>query len=157
MKHLRLVVVLLAGLLIAVGAATAANRTFHAHATGDQEVPAATTLAQGQANFKLSDDGTALSYKLNVANLDGIRFAHIHLGAAGSNGPVVAFLLQPQSPTTGRVNGTLAEGVITAADLVGPLAGRPLSDLLAALESGNAYVNVHTDTYPGGEIRGQIR
>jgi hypothetical protein len=157
MRALRLAVCLLVGLLLSAGLVVAASRSFHAHASGDQEVPAAVTLAQGQAHFKLSDDGAQLSYKLNVANLDGIRFAHIHIGAAGTNGPVVAFLLQPQSPTTGRVNGTLAEGVITAADLVGPLAGHPLSDLIAALESGDAYVNVHTDAYPGGEIRGQIR
>lgn len=151
------VVGLLIGLLLSAGVAVAASRSFHAHANGDQEVPAVATLAQGQAQFKLSDDGTELSYKLNVANLDGIRFAHIHLSAAGTNGPVVVFLLQPQSPTTGRVNGTLTEGTITAANLIGPLAGRPLSDLVAALESGNAYVNVHTDAHPGGEIRGQIR
>ena len=157
MRRLHVAVGLLIGLLLSTGIVVAASRSFHAHASGDQEVPAVTTLAQGQAHFKLSADGTQLSYKLNVANLDGIRFAHIHLGAAGSNGPVVVFLLQPQSPSTGRVNGTLAEGTITAAALIGPLAGHPLSDLIAALESGNAYVNVHTDAHPGGEIRGQIR
>jgi hypothetical protein len=61
----------------------------------------------------------------------------------------------------------LAEGTITAAHLTGPLAGKSLLDLLEAMASGNAYVNVHTDdgvapknTGPGdmatGEIRGQI-
>jgi hypothetical protein len=61
----------------------------------------------------------------------------------------------------------LAEGTFTAANLVGPLAGHPLSDLLAAIQSGNAYVNVHTNDgqgaantgpgdFPGGEIRGQL-
>jgi hypothetical protein len=50
----------------------------------------------------------------------------------------------------------LADGTITAANLVGALAGQPLSALVEALSSGGAYVNVHTQQNPGGEIRGQI-
>jgi hypothetical protein len=61
----------------------------------------------------------------------------------------------------------LSEGTFTAANFVGPLAGRPMSELLAAMAAGNTYVNVHTNdgvgaanTGPGdfasGEIRGQI-
>jgi hypothetical protein len=51
----------------------------------------------------------------------------------------------------------LATGTITAADLVGPLAGQPLSALVDAMEAGETYVNVHTSQFPAGEIRGQIR
>jgi len=50
----------------------------------------------------------------------------------------------------------LAEGTITAANLVGPLAGLTLNDLLDAVKAGNAYANIHTTQNPGGEIRGQI-
>jgi hypothetical protein len=50
----------------------------------------------------------------------------------------------------------LAEGVITAAELVGPLAGGELQDLLARMRAGDTYVNAHTTQYPPGEIRGQI-
>jgi hypothetical protein len=55
------------------------------------------------------------------------------------------------------VDGLLAEGTITAADLVGPLAGMSIDDLLAEMRAGNAYVNVHSEANPGGEIRGQIQ
>jgi hypothetical protein len=85
--------------------------------------------------------------------------AHIHLAPAGANGSVVAWLY-PSSPPAqlipGRSNGILAEGVITAANLIGPLAGGSMEDLLEAMQAGNTYVNVHTVQFPGGEIRGQI-
>ena len=68
---------------------------------------------------------------------------------------------------SGRVNGVLATGTITAANLIGPLAGQSLEALIDEIEAGNAYVNVHTNDgvgptntgpgdFPGGEIRGQI-
>jgi crotonobetainyl-CoA:carnitine CoA-transferase CaiB-like acyl-CoA transferase len=68
----------------------------------------------------------------------------------------------------GRVNGRLATGTITAADLVGPLAGQSIADLVDEMLAGNTYVNVHTDDgvappntgpgdFPGGEIREQVR
>ena len=63
----------------------------------------------------------------------------------------------PQQLIPGRSSGTLGEGTITAADLVGPLAGQRLSDLVAAIDAGNAYVNVHTSQFPSGEVRGQVR
>ena len=56
------------------------------HLTGDNEVPVRDTGGQGQATFKLNDDGTELSYKLNVANIENVTQAHIHLAAAGTNG-----------------------------------------------------------------------
>jgi hypothetical protein len=50
----------------------------------------------------------------------------------------------------------LATGAITDADLVGPLAGMTLADLVSMLDHDMGYVNVHTQQHPGGEIRGQI-
>jgi hypothetical protein len=150
---------------VVVGAAI--NRNFGAHLTGDEEVPVRVTGAQGQAIFQWSKDGESLSFRLNVANIENVVASHIHLEAAGTNGPVVAFLYGPQPAGGGRINGTIANGTITAANLVGPLAGQPISALRDAMEAGNTYVNVHTndgvgDTntgagdFPGGEIRGQI-
>jgi hypothetical protein len=143
------------------------TRNFVAHLSGDEEVPARETLAQGQAIFHLSADGTQLDYTLIVADIENVVAAHIHVGAQGVNGPVVAFLFGPAAPGGGQEEGVLAQGTITADDLVGPLAGQPLSALIAAMRAGNTYVNVHTndgvappDTgpgdFPGGEIRGQI-
>lgn len=132
---------------------------YQAHATGAAEVPANDSRAQGVALLRLSADGSALHYRLIVANIENVLMAHIHLAPAGANGAVVAWLYPsapPPSLIPGRTQGTLAEGTITAASLVGPLAGASLADLVAAIESGGAYVNVHTSQFPGGEIRGQL-
>jgi hypothetical protein len=159
---------MLLALTVTVGTAAAGNnRNFRAHLSGGEEVPARDTRAQGQAIFQLSKDGTQLHYKLIVANIENVVQAHIHVGPAGVNGPVVAFLYGLVPAGGGRTDGVLAEGTITAADLVGPLAGQPLSVLIDTIRAGNAYVNVHTDDgvpppntgpgdFPGGEVRGQI-
>jgi hypothetical protein len=155
-------------LLAAAGLAAAGeNSNYSVHLSGDTEVPANASQATGQAIFHLSPDGTSLDYKLIVANLDNPVAAHIHLAPPGVNGSVVAFLFGPAPPGGGTANGVLAEGTITSANLVGPLAGQPFSALIDALNSGNAYVNVHTNDgvaptgtgpgdLPAGEIRGNF-
>jgi CHRD domain len=162
----------LAALLLAlaiVGLAAASNeqRNFVATLSGDQEVPARDTQATGVAKFKLRQDGTALLFKVNVANIDNVVAAHIHCGAVGVNGPVGVTLFMG-APAGGRVNGTLAEGTITAPDAGNACGWVDLAAVLAALRSGATYVNVHTNDgvppantgpgdFPGGEIRGQVR
>jgi hypothetical protein len=89
-------------MLSIIGVSAAVNGNFRTHLSGDEEVPVRVTNAQGQALFKLSDDGTELSYKLIVANIDNVVASHIHVGAAGVNGPVVAFLFGSVLPGGGR-------------------------------------------------------
>ncbi len=136
------------------------GKNFTAHLSGDEQVPTPVeTNATGQAIFNLRNNGTELHYKLIVANIEDVFMSHIHLAPAGSNGPVVVWLypsLPPPQLIPGPYNGVLAEGVITKANLVGPLAGMELSDLIEYFKSGGCYVNVHTLAFPGGEIRGQI-
>jgi CHRD domain len=130
------------------------------------------SMGRGNTIFHLNAAGTELSYKLIVANIENVFMAHIHQGPIGMNGPVVVWLYPSTAPAPGpagggRITGPVAEGTITAANLVGPLAGQPLSALVALLSNGNAYANVHTDDgvaptntgrgdFPGGEIRGQV-
>ena len=133
---------------------------FDTHLTGRNERPTPNdSKAQGQAVFQLSADGLSLSYRLNVANIEDVTQAHIHMGPADGTGGIVAWLYPSAPPLQlipGRSQGTLEAGTITAASLVGALAGQPLSALVDAIEAGNAYVNVHTVAFPLGEIRGQI-
>jgi CHRD domain len=171
MRRMRLLALLVLVLLGAVGTAVAANHNFATHLSSREEVPPVGVVidsrAQGQAIFHLSEDGSALEYKLIASNIENVVQAHIHLGPVGENGPIVAFLYGLAPSGAGRTDGVLSEGTITAANLIGPLAGHPLSDLIAAIESGNAYVNIHTNDgvaptntgpgdFPGGEIRGQL-
>ncbi|MEX0760971.1 MAG: CHRD domain-containing protein [Dehalococcoidia bacterium] len=160
--------------LFATGIVMAGGMKFGTHMTGDQEVPARDTRAQGQANFKLSDDGETMSYKVIVANIHNVVAAHIHIAPAGENGPVVVWLVGANAPEPGpfpvgggRTQGGVGEGTFTADNFSGPLAGQPMSALVDAIIEGNAYVNVHTNDgidpdntgpgdFPGGEIRGQI-
>ncbi len=155
------IVTLLAGLLlvaaVAVAPVAAAQQRTHLLAVldGANQNPPVSTTGHGFFRATLSSDGTQLTFRLNVGGLVNVTAAHIHLGNSTTNGPVVAFLFKASSPLA-RANGVLASGTLTAADLVGPLQGQPFSALVNAMESGNAYVNVHTTQHPSGEIRGQI-
>ena len=180
-RRLGLVAVFVAGLVVVGAAVASANGRWSVHLSGDEEPPlpggiVVETNAQGQAIFKLSDDGQSLEYKLIASNIENVIMAHIHVGPAGVNGPIGVWLYPstalgpPAAVGGGRHDGVLAEGVITAANFnpASPLGGKTLADLVALLDSGGAYVNVHTNDgvaptntgpgdFPGGEIRGQVR
>lgn len=140
--------------------AAASKTTYVAPLSGAQEVAPVDTNATGVAVIHSSKRGAELSYRLNVANIEDVLMAHIHLAPRGENGDVVAWLYPSAPPPElipGRTDGVLATGTVTDDDLVGPLEGMTVADLIAEIEAGNAYVNVHTRAHGGGEIRGQIR
>ncbi len=107
--------------------------------------------SEATGTFTATTDGTYLDYTPVVENIVSATQAHIHLGAAGENGGVVAFLFGPDED----VASIDASGRIAAADLLADVAG-DMAAFLEALNSGNAYVNVHTAALPPGEVRGQI-
>jgi CHRD domain len=167
MRRMSVLISMLALALLALAPTAVAGDNFVATLSGDQEVPPRDTQAVGVATFKLREDGAALAFKVNVANLDNAFAAHIHCGAVGVNGPVGVTLFGA-APAGGRVNGTLAEGTITAPDPGNGCGWTDLAAVLAAIQSGDTYVNVHTNDgvappntgpgdFPGGEIRGQVR
>lgn len=128
--------------------------------------------ARGSAIFQLNAAGDELTYQLIVANIENAFMAHIHLAPVGDNGPIVVWLypstvVAPGPVGQGRIDGVIAHGTITTANLVGPLTGQPLSALIDEINAGLAYVNIHTNDgeaptntgpgdFPGGEIRGQV-
>jgi len=90
------------------------------------------------ATVTRSGDSGTIAWKLTFGKLTGKAVAaHIHSGARGKAGPVIVPLCAPcKSGRTGRAT-------VSAA-------------VLSALESGRAYVNVHTKKNAAGEIRAQI-
>ena len=162
-----IVLALMGGLLVGVLGSTVSAQptTFRAVLSGGDEVPARDTGARGAAVFRLNAEGTELGFRLVVANIENVFAAHIHCGVAGVSGPVGVTLFTG-APAGGRTDGVLASGIVTAPDIGNACGWLDLDDVVAALESGDTYVNVHTndglappDTGPGdfplGEIRGQ--
>ena len=157
---LALVILMLAAQI--ASAESNVQRHFQAFISGREEVPPRESSGQGFTTFELNDAETALEFKLIVANIRNVIAAHIHCGAPGVNGPIVVFLFGPG--LAAFPNGVLSEGTITEADII-PVPDSPacpggvanFAELLEKMRTGNAYVNVHTVEFPGGEIRGQIR
>ena len=156
MKSMKILFGILFTLLMTMSLGMAATQTFHARLSGKEAVPAVKTKAKGEATFKLSKDGKDLTYTLTVKDIDNVTLAHIHAGKKGENGGPVATLFGGPKKE-GKTNGMLAKGTITDKDLGGVLAGKTIGDLVTMIKDGGAYVNVHTDKNPGGEIRGQIK
>ena len=121
---------------------------------GKNEVPSHPDVtATGISGFIVNSGNSKVWYQIEAEGLNGVTQAHIHSGKVGENGPVVATLFKGNKAT---VNGALVQGSITADKLEGPLKGKSISDLIDLFDQASAYVNVHTETFPDGEIRGQI-
>ena len=132
------------------------GETFSASLSGKEEVPPTESSATGWAKFLTDVNGTQLSYWVNMTGLNEITGTHIHNGSAGQNGDIVVTLSQQESTKDGD-NATLSlKGNITKDNLEGPLKGKELSELMSLMSDGNVYVNVHTDEFKNGAIRGQI-
>lgn len=131
------------------------NTVLNADLSGREEVTTGATNSGivGDPNgrgevyvFGIDGDPTTLCYVLLVEKIDTATAAHIHEGAAGTNGPVVANLA---APGDGDAADCLTEGEAGKFPT-----GERVADILANPES--YYVNVHNAAYPGGAIRGQL-
>jgi hypothetical protein len=125
---------------------------FAASLSGENADPPVETDATGSAMFEAPN--ATVSYRIEVQNLEGATAAHIHIGDEGAEGPAVVNLFTDAS---GRdvANGVLAEGTISADDLV-PGTSLDVEQVGALLASGEAYLDIHTLEHQDGELRGQI-
>lgn len=149
---------------------------FSATLSGDEEVPPVETGGNGQATFQMQDQ--SMSYQINVLNTDKVTGIHIHKGQAGENGEVLVSLYSQNSMLKDEEDISLFDklsskldvstsnvqrssqfsysGNFHASDLQGSLEGKTLNELTSMMSQGQTYVNVHTESYSDGEIRGQI-
>ena len=159
---------LLCGVLLATPLASA--ETVRARLVGFKEVPAISSAASGRFRADIDDKAGTIAYELSYLGLTGIvQQAHIHLGQRSVNGSVSVFLCQteaspdptglaPACPESGKVTGILQLANMIEGGIVEQGIGPgEFDELVAAIRAGVAYVNVHSSTFPGGEVRGQLR
>jgi hypothetical protein len=129
--------------------AGAGDQVFTATLTGSAQVPPVTTSGKGTASVVINAAGTQVSYAVSYSGLSGpLAAAHIHVGAAGTNGPVALPLSVGPSPMF---------GTLTAANFMTSASAPTFASVLTAIRTGKAYVNLHTALHPDGEIRGQLK
>jgi hypothetical protein len=113
----------------------ATTMTYTATLNGASEIPPVATTATGQGTFTFNTTTRQITYNVthNVANANA---AHIHPGSVTQEGAPIVPFASAASPISGSATLT--------------------PDQATALMAGNLYVNIHSPTYPEGEIRGQI-
>ena len=138
------------------------------------EVPSVSSAGTGTFTADVSSDETSIAWKLDYADLEGaVQQAHIHIGQSAVNGGVSVFLCtnlgngpagtQPCPAPPAEISGTIVAADVSpnipatqAARNQGLNTGE-FAELIAALDAGVTYVNLHSTTWPGGEIRAQLK
>lgn len=157
LKTSHLVLLVLLSLVVTVGAISVSDVAFAkkiASLTGDQVVPPVSTDAIGHATFKHPNSST-MNYKLNISGIVHPDKIDIHAGKIGENGEVLVDLMKHAKQQTSKV-GVIVTGSFNASDLMGPMQGKTVLDLVGSMKNGGTYVSVDTQKHPTGEIRGQI-
>jgi len=106
--------------------------------SGSQEAPPVMTSGSGSGTITIGED-RSVSGSVTTTGVNGVA-AHIHIGAAGQNGPVIV----PLAKTGDSTWSVPAGAKLTEAQY-------------AAYKAGNLYVNVHSPTHKGGEVRAQLK
>lgn len=134
-----------------------------AQLNGFEETPSAImTTGTGVFLGLINGEQTEIVYQLFYIDLSSsVLFAHIHFGKPGESGGVAAFLCGGGGKPDCPAPGTLLVDTLTADHVVAiagqNLAAGDLAGLIRAMKSGFTYVNVHTSSFPAGEVRGQIK
>ena len=131
---------------------------------GFEEVPAISSPGDGFFVLQIVNE-TTVNYRLDYTALQGnVSQAHLHLGQMGVNGGIVVFLCSNLGngpagtqlcPASGGISGSFNSSSLTPQVNQGIAAGE-LAEVLRAVRAGVVYANVHSDLFPGGEIRGQL-
>lgn len=157
-----------AAIFLASGSAFA-DEDFETQLKSYSEVPSVSSTASGRFKASINRKSSSISYELSYRGLQGeVRQAHIHFGQKGVNGAIMVYLCQtatnpdptglaPQCVPSGSVQGVLQAANVGAAAAGQGIAAMEFEEMADAIRAGVAYVNVHSSTFPGGELRGQLR
>ena len=180
-KRARLATVTVALGVVASGAlattvATAGDDSFRikSRLSGFQEDPrAVSTSGWGEITLNVDRDSNKITYRLKYAALDGdVLQAHIHFGGRAQSGGISAFLCSnvggPAGTPACPAPSGVVKGTINADDVIGPAGNGAnggtgqgiepgeFDELVDAIRAQTTYANVHSSSYPGGEIRSQL-
>jgi len=169
-SRLKLALMLVAAGVFGVIAVAVASRGSDHHVSEDlsgyEEVPTLSTSGEGEFRAKFDRRDEEIDWKLEYEDLEGaVAQAHIHLGAAATNGGISVFLCSnlgngPEGTQECPEQPAKIRGTIEPEDVIGPadqgIDPGEFDELVDAMKAGVTYVNVHTDMYPAGEIRAQL-
>lgn len=173
MRRLGLLVAVLAVLSVSTVVFAQGFKKISELLTGYQEVPSVSTTGNGNFNARISNDESRIDWELSYSDLEGaVQQAHIHIGNKGVNGGISVFLCsnlgngpagtQPCPAPPATISGTIVAADVSPnipatqqARTQGVNTGE-IDELIKAIRAGATYVNVHSTTWGGGEIRSQI-
>lgn len=141
--------------------------SFTANLIGYEEVPAVSTIGNASFRAELSPYGNQVNWELTYLNLEGnVLQSHIHFGQKGVNGGIMVFLCtnlgngpagtQPCPAPPATIRGTFSSADVIGGAAAQGIAAGEYAEVLRAIRSGNTYVNIHSNLWPGGEVRSQI-
>lgn len=167
-----IVLVVLSASALAFGLTQGGFKNIKELLIGYEEVPSVSTTGNGEFNARVLNE-SEIEWTLSYSDLEGaVQQAHIHIGNPGVNGGISVFLctnlgngpagMQPCPAPPATISGTIVAADVSP-NIPATLAARnqglntgEFDEFLAALRAGALYVNVHSTTWPGGEIRSQI-
>lgn len=131
-----------------------------ARLSGEQETADVQTEGSGRFVARFDKAFKQVDVFLKVGDVPDVTRAHLHCARSGANGPIAFGLFDP-GPL--EFDGSVSRGTLFNEDFndadCGPTAERPVNNIAAlafAMRDGLVYINVHSATNPGGEVRGQI-
>ena len=164
MKRICLTLLTVSALALLASPASAAEQ-LTARLRGFDEVPAISSFGNGFFSATINEAAGTITWTMTYGVMNGkVTQSHIHFAQRGVNGGIWVFLCSnlgngpagtqacPTAPAT--IHGTITASNIIPVAAQGIQAG-DFGPILRAIKTGTVYVNIHTDRYPGGEIRGQ--
>lgn len=165
-----------ASTLLVAALATAGGGTSNFDArdglSGYEEVPSVSTSGGGTFDAQLSSSGAAIDWTLSYGLEGAVQQSHLHFGQRSVNGGITVFLCsnlgngpagtQPCPAAPATISGTIEPDDVspnipaTAAARTQGINTGEFDELVRAIRAGKVYANVHSTTWPGGEIRGQL-
>jgi len=174
-KRTTVVLSVVACALVAAAAFAQGFKNIKEVLTGYEETPAAiSTTGNGSVTARISNDESRIDWQLAYSDLQGaVQQSHIHFGQTGITGGISVFLCtnlgngpagtQPCPAPPAVISGTIVAADVspnipaTAAARAQGINTGEMDELIAAIRAGTTYVNVHSTTWPSGEIRSQLQ